>query len=170
MVEDLAHIAPMLRRPTWLAAIIIGVFSQALPTAAAQCSPPVAGNPPCRVNYGAAWNHIAEYEDIPIPDDLGSRFDGYQFSVGVYVDEQGRIGCGFQPFIHRPGEAALHVSRRLLLRLTTPVCSSIKTWKFRPLVVHGQTGRLLSPIDFNIERLKFVLADIPPEGAPIKRH
>ena len=53
------------------------------------------------MSYGGIWNLIQEYEDIDVPDDMGSRFDGYEFSVGISVDEHGRIGCGIQPVLRR---------------------------------------------------------------------
>jgi hypothetical protein len=81
-----------------------------------------------------------------VPEDLGSRFDGDELSVGVALHEHGRIGCGYQPMLCKPRQKALHVSEHLLRRLTTPLCSSIRTWKFRPLrafFVHPGSFRFL---------------------------
>jgi hypothetical protein len=91
------------------------------------------------VTYSLIWNLIQEYDDIDLPYDLRNRFDGYQFSVAIGDDGQGHRSCGNQPILRRRAvERGLHVSDKLLQRLATPVCDSIKTWKIRPLLVDGR--------------------------------
>jgi hypothetical protein len=145
-----------------VALLALAVLPETALTLHAQSSPAHTRNP-ANVSYGVIWNLIEEYRDIDVPDDLGSRFDGYAFSVGISVDDHGRIGCGYQPILRRrPTEKGLHVSESLLHRLATPVCHSIETWKFRPFVVDGHPRAFFGPVAVNIERLKFVLADIDP--------
>ena len=135
-----------------LATVILAAFS-----VNAQSSQMAVRNPR-NMSYGGIWNQIEEYEGGSMPDELGSRFDGYELSVGVVVDEHGRIaGCGFQSMLRRPSQKALHLSGNLLRRLSEPVCSSIQTWKFRPFRVRGRPTGFSGPIVVKIERQRFVL-------------
>src|SRR5215467_6965145 len=80
-------------------------------------SPSIIVRNPVKMSYAGIWNQIKEYEGGSVPDDLGSRFDGYEFSVGITVDDHGRIaGCGFQAMLRRPLQKALRVSGNLLRR------------------------------------------------------
>jgi len=153
--------------------LLIAILPETALTAYAQSSTEYIRNP-ASVSYGVIWNLIQEYEDIDVPNDVGSRFDGYEFSVGISVDEHGHIGCGIQPILRRrQTEAGLQVSDRLLRRLATAVCPSIETWKFRPFLVDGRPRAFFGPVAVHIERLKFVLADIDPlwkhGPPPVKR-
>jgi hypothetical protein len=152
--------------------LVVVILPLPLVIAHGQSSQAVIRNP-VMMSYGGMWPLIQEYEDSAVPDDLGSRFDGYEFSVGVGVDEHGHIGCGYQPTLRRPMQKASHVSENLLRRLAAPVCSSMATWTFRPFLLNGRPKAFMGPIVVNIERQKFVLAyidaywqDNPP---PVKR-
>ncbi len=90
----------------------VAILGVTVLTLRAQSSPAVIRNPH-NLSYGDLESHSG-YEDADVPEDLGSRFDGDELSVGVALHEHGRIGCGYQPMLRKPRQKALHVSEHLL--------------------------------------------------------
>ncbi len=135
-------------------------------------SPRIVRNP-ANMSSGGILNLIREYQEETIPDDLGSRFDGNWFSVSVVVDTDGFVSCGYDPRDNFQLKRELHVSDGPLRRLADPICSSVRTWKFRPLLVHGRAKAFFGRLVVRIQRQKFVLPDYDPawqdNPPPVKR-
>jgi len=125
-------------------------------------SSPLVIRQPHNVAYCGMGDLIVEYENADVPEDLARRFDDYEVSVGVAFNEPGQIGCGYQPIVRRPKQAATHVSDETLRRITTPLCSSIRKWKFRPFVYNGKAAPVSGPVVVNIRHGKFVLDVLDP--------
>ena len=138
----------------------------------AQSSPRIIRNPR-NMSFGGIMNQIQEYSDGSIPDALGSRFDGSSFDVDVAVDKDGFVSCGYDERGNLRLKRQLRVSDTLLRKLAETVCSSVRTWKFRPLVIEGRSYAFFGPVVVNIERQKFALPDPDPlwqyNPAPVKR-
>jgi len=104
---------------------------------------------------------------------LGSSFDGFSFDVTVAVDKDGFVSCGYDELGNLRLKRRLRVSDTLLRNLAETVCSSVRTWKFRPLVIERRSYAFFGPVVVNIERQKFTLSDPDPlwqyNPAPVKR-
>jgi len=117
---------------------------------------------PRNMSFGGIMNQIQEYSDGSIPDALGSRFDGSSFRVAVVVNRDGFVNCDYDDRGNTRLKKQLHVSDNLIHELADSVCSSVRTWKFRPLIIEERAYAFLGPIVVNIERQKFVLPDPDP--------
>jgi hypothetical protein len=139
----------------------------------AQSSSRIVRNPR-NMSSGGMLTMVQEYEDGSLPDDLGIRFDGSLFFVEVAVDTDGFVICEYDPRGDTQMKKELHVSDTLLRRLAAPVCSSIRTWKFRPFLEHGRPFSFHGPLPVKIERQRFVLPDYDPswrtDPPPVKRN
>ncbi|MGC1650863.1 MAG: hypothetical protein WA741_33990 [Candidatus Sulfotelmatobacter sp.] len=150
--------------------VLLGIVSMFTVSLYSQ-SPRIVRNP-LNMSSGGILNLIQEYQEETIPDDLGSRFDGNWFVVGVVVDTDGFVSCGYDPRDNAQLKRELHVSDGPLRRLADPICASVRTWKFRPLLVHGKRKAFFGPLVVKIQRQKFVLPDDPVwqnNPPPVKR-
>lgn len=138
----------------------------------AQSSPRIIRNP-VNMSSGGILNLIQEYQDGAIPDDAGSRLDGSWFALSVVVDTDGFVNCSYDPRDNVQLKKELHVSDSLLEKLADPICSSVRTWKFRPFLLHGRAKAFFGPLMVKIERQRFVLPDYDPSWQnnppPVKR-
>ena len=89
------------------------------------------------------------------------------------MDRDGFVVCGFDDRGNLRLKKGLHVSDDVLHKLADTVCSSVQTWKFRPLVIEGRSYAFFGPVVVKIERQKFVPPDPDPlwqyTPAPVKR-
>ena len=125
-------------------------------------SPPVVIRQPHNVAYCEMGDLIVEYENADVPQDLARRFDDYEVSVGIAFNEAGQIVCGYQPMVSRPKQAATHVPDETLRRMTAPLCSSIRKWKFRSFIYNGKAAPVTGPVVVRIQHRKFVLDVLAP--------
>jgi hypothetical protein len=148
---------------------LVLTFTVLLP---AQSSPRIIKNP-ANMSSGGILSLIQEYQEGAIPDDAGSRLDGNWFALSVVVDTDGFVNCAYDPRDNVQLKKELHVSDSLLERLADPICSSVRTWKFRPFLLHGRAKAFYGPLVVKIERQRFALPDYDPswqnDPPPVKR-
>jgi hypothetical protein len=136
-------------------------------------SRPVDGSHPYRMSYGELWNYIQEYEDPNVPTELPRELQGNQVSIVVTLDEQGRLtSCTGLRLKTKALQKAL--TRSLENKSTEALCSSMRTWKFRPLVYCGNPVPVFGPILFNVRKQRFELVEVTDprwktSAAPVKR-
>lgn len=137
------------------------------PSQYGQSSRPAIVNPH-NVAYCTMGNLIMEYENADVPADLARRFDGYEVAVGVAFDGSGQFGCGYQPMVNKPKHAALRLPTQTLRRIATPLCYSMRKWKFRPFIYDGKVAPVMGPVVVTIRHGKFVLdvLDAPCQSNP----
>ena len=116
---------------------------------------------PYRMSYGMLWNYVQEYENPVVPKEVQHELRRAHVSVAVGIDDAGRPAtCGGLMVSKGSNWRMVSVSSMSKESTIQALCSSIRSWKFRRLLVCEKPAAYTGPVDFSVQPDKFELIQV----------
>jgi hypothetical protein len=116
---------------------------------------------PYRMSYSVLWDDIQNYENTALPTELEDELSEKHVSIGIRLDEHGSLSsCSDIVVREDPNQAAVSVSASVKEKARATLCSSIRTWKFRPFLYCDKPVPVVGVLVFIVLDRKFKLLKI----------